>query len=182
MNTLYKKWYLKILEVRILIHLIFQLARMSDYWHRNKETEIFKFKNWPANNSNPLHHDLWVRIPIGGLNFITSDLNFLCSCPFELSEIPQHPHIMLWIHELKNCISSQGRIQDLAMGEGGQISSEASYIYERSELLAKGVTSEASINQLVAPPPRFFFEFRTPESESERNLTNYFIIFLLLFY
>ena len=32
------------------------------------------------------------------------------------------------------------------------------------------------------PPPRKYFEFRTPESESERNLTNYFIIFLLLFY
>ena len=29
---------------------------------------------------------------------------------------------------------------------------------------------------------RIFFEFRTPESESERNLTNYFIIVLLLFY
>ena len=27
----------------------------------------------------------------------------------------------------------------------------------------------------------FFVEFRTPESESERNLTNYFIILLLLF-
>ena len=25
-------------------------------------------------------------------------------------------------------------------------------------------------------------EFRTPESESDRNLTNYFVIFLLLFY
>ena len=41
----------------------------------------------------------------------------------------------------------QGRIQDLAMG-GGKISSEASYIYERSELhiRAKRVTytSEAS--------------------------------------
>ena len=29
--------------------------------------------------------------------------------------------------------------------------------------------------------PRKKFEFRTPESESERNLTNYFIILLLLF-
>ena len=28
----------------------------------------------------------------------------------------------------------QGRIQDLAMGGGAKISSEASYIYERSEL------------------------------------------------
>ena len=34
----------------------------------------------------------------------------------------------------------------------------------------------------VSPsPPRFFFEFRTPESESERNLTNYFIIFCYFF-
>ena len=42
---------------------------------------------------------------------------------------------------------NQGRIQDLAMG-GGKISREAIYIYERSELRAKRVTSEASINQL----------------------------------
>ena len=48
--------------------------------------------------------------------------------------------------------------------------------YERSELRAKRVTS---INQLGVRG--IFFEFRTPESESERNLTNYFIIFLLLF-
>ena len=52
--------------------------------------------------------------------------------------------------------------------------------------LSKRVTSEASINQLgagVSPhSPRKFFEFRTPESESERNLTNYFIILLLLFF
>ena len=32
-----------------------------------------------------------------------------------------------------------------------------------------------------AVSPRKFFEFRTTESESECNLTNYFIIFLLLF-
>ena len=79
---------------------------------------------------------------------------------------------------------------------GAKISSEGSYIYERSEvtseasyerseftseasLRAKRVTSEASINQLGV---RIFFEFRTPESESERNLTNYFILFLFLFY
>ena len=31
---------------------------------------------------------------------------------------------------------------------GGKLSSEASYIYERSELRAKRVMSEASINQL----------------------------------
>ena len=49
------------------------------------------------------------------------------------------------------------------------------------------VTSEASITQLgvrvrcIIKPPENFFEFRTPESESERNVTNYFIIFLLLF-
>ena len=54
-------------------------------------------------------------------------------------------------------------------GGGGKISSEASYIYERSEYKSAG-------------GPRIFFEFRTPESESERNLTNYFIILLLLFY
>ena len=68
-------------------------------------------------------------------------------------------------------------------GGGGKISSEGSYIYERSEL--QGLTSEASINQLGVrrcKPPETFFEFRTPESESERNLTNYFILFLLLFY
>ena len=55
---------------------------------------------------------------------------------------------------------------------------------ERSDLRTKRVTSEASINQLGVrgcKPPENFFEFRTPESESERNLTNYFIIFLLLF-
>ena len=55
--------------------------------------------------------------------------------------------------------------------------------YERSEFRAKRVTSEAS--QLgvwgALSPLDIFFEFRTPESESERNLTNYFIIFLLTF-
>ena len=56
-----------------------------------------------------------------------------------------------------------------------RVTSEASY--ERSQLRAKRVTSEASINQLGVRG-----EFRTPESESERNLTNYFIILLLLFY
>ena len=82
---------------------------------------------------------------------------------------------------------------------GAKISSEASYerselrakrvtseaSYERSELRAKQFTSEASTNQLGvrgAVSPREFFLFRTAESESERNLTNYFIIFLLLFY
>ena len=51
------------------------------------------------------------------------------------------------------------------------------------------ISSEASIHQLGvrgggggAVSPRKKIEFRTPESESERNLTNYFIIFLLLFY
>ena len=44
-----------------------------------------------------------------------------------------------------------------------------------------------SINQLwvggaVSPSPQdFFFEFRTPPSESERNRTNYFIIFVVTF-
>ena len=46
--------------------------------------------------------------------------------------------------------------------EGGEPTNEASY--ERSGYKSAGG-----------------FEFRTPESESERNLTNYFIIFLLLF-
>ena len=46
---------------------------------------------------------------------------------------------------------------------------------ERSEYKSAGGTGGA------VSPPRIFFEFRTPESESERNLTNYFIIFLLLF-
>ena len=67
----------------------------------------------------------------------------------------------------------QGRIQDLAMG-GAKICREASSIYERSELRAKRVQISWGYG--------IFFEFRTPESESERNLTNYFIIFLLLFY
>ena len=58
-----------------------------------------------------------------------------------------------------------------------RVTSEASY--ERSELRAKRVTSQASINQLGVRD--FFFEFRTPESESERNLTNYFIIFCYFF-
>ena len=31
------------------------------------------------------------------------------------------------------------------------------------------------------PPSPDFFEFRTPGSESERNLTNYFIIFFVTF-
>ena len=65
-----------------------------------------------------------------------------------------------------------------------RVTSEASY--ERSDLQVKRVTSEASINQLgvwgALRPPGKFFEFRTPESESERHLTNYFIIVLLLFY
>ena len=61
-------------------------------------------------------------------------------------------------------------------GGGGKIYSEASY--ERSELRVKRVTSEASYERSEYKPA----EFRTPESESERNLTNYFIIFLLLFY
>ena len=73
---------------------------------------------------------------------------------------------------------------------GANIYTEVSYIHERSELRAKRVMSEASINQLGvgggggggAISPLHFFEFRIPESESERNLTNYFIIFLLLFY
>ena len=62
-------------------------------------------------------------------------------------------------------------------GGGGKISSEATYIYiyERSEYTSAGGTGGAV-------SPRDFFEFRTPESESERNLTNYFIICLLLFY
>ena len=50
----------------------------------------------------------------------------------------------------------QGRIQDLAMG--GKISSEASYIYERSEYKSDGGWGA------------LFFKFTTL-SESERNLT-----------
>ena len=44
----------------------------------------------------------------------------------------------------------QGADPGFGHGGGGKISSEASYIYERSELhiRAKRVTSEASINQL----------------------------------
>ena len=87
------------------------------------------------------------------------------------------------------------------MGGGGKISSEASYIYERSELRvkrvksevsyerselrAKRVMSEVSINELgvrgCCKSPEKILEFRTPESESERNLTNYFIIFFVTF-
>ena len=47
---------------------------------------------------------------------------------------------------------------------GGQDCSEASYIYERSEYKSAGGK---------------FFEFRTPESESEHNLTKFFVTFLL---
>ena len=54
-----------------------------------------------------------------------------------------------------------------------RVTSETSY--ERSEYKSAGGAGGA------VSPPRKFFEFRTPESESERNLTNYFIIFLLLF-
>ena len=35
---------------------------------------------------------------------------------------------------------------------------------------------------MAGADPGFGNEFRTTESESERNLTNYFILFLLLFY
>ena len=48
--------------------------------------------------------------------------------------------------------------------------------YERSEYKSAGGSGGA------VTPPRIFFEFRTPESESERNMTNYLIICLLLFY
>ena len=83
--------------------------------------------------------------------------NLVLSLSYFFFEVKYHP--------------SQGRIQDLAMGGGGgMISSEASYIYERSEYKSAG------------GPADFFWEFSTPESEFERNLTNYFIIFLLLFY
>ena len=52
-------------------------------------------------------------------------------------------------------------------------------IYERSEYKsAWGPGGAVS----PPPPPEKIVEFRTPESESERNLTNYFILFLLLFY
>ena len=61
-------------------------------------------------------------------------------------------------------------------GGGGKISSEASYIYERSEYTSAGGAGGRG-GGAVSPPK--FFKFRTPESESERNLT---IIFLLLFY
>ena len=54
---------------------------------------------------------------------------------------------------------------------GKQITYTREVSYERSEYKSAG-----------GKPPENFFEFRTPESESELNLTNYFIIFLLLFY
>ena len=66
-------------------------------------------------------------------------------------------------------------------GGGGKISSEGSYIYDRSELRAKGVYICWGSGGRCKPP-KIFFEFRTSEGESERNLTNYFILFLLLFY
>ena len=53
--------------------------------------------------------------------------------------------------------------------------SELRASYERTEYKSAGGTGGA------VRPPDNFFEFRTPESESERNLTNYFIIFWLLF-
>ena len=57
---------------------------------------------------------------------------------------------------------------------GKRVTYTSEVIYERSEYKSAGGTR--------CKPPENFFEFRTPESESERNLTNYFIIFLLLFY
>ena len=62
-----------------------------------------------------------------------------------------------------------------------------------SELSAKRVTSEASYERSeyksaggkgggAVSPPGKFFEFRIPESESEHNLTNYFIIFFVTFF
>ena len=75
--------------------------------------------------------------------------------------------------------------QKYVMKKKSSSSSKGSYIYKRSELRAKRVTSEASINQLGVrrcKHPENFVEFRTPESESECNLTNYFILFLLPFY
>ena len=58
-----------------------------------------------------------------------------------------------------------------------KISSEATYIYMRAKRVT--YTSEASYE---GSELRAIFELRTAESESERNLTNYFIIFLLLLY
>ena len=52
-------------------------------------------------------------------------------------------------------------------GGGARWCSESSYIYERSEYKSAGGPGGAV-------SPREIFEFRTPESESERNLTNYF--------
>ena len=52
---------------------------------------------------------------------------------------------------------------------GKRVTYTSEVSYERSEYKSAGGTE-------------IFFEFRTPESESEPNLTNYFIIFLLLFY
>ena len=67
---------------------------------------------------------------------------------------------------------TQGRMQDFLIGG------------EPNNLGYRGRgTNERSEYKSAVTPPRFFLgEFRTPESESERNLTNYFIIFLLLFY
>ena len=89
----------------------------------------------------------------------------------KLSISPPFPYIIchqLAYHTVPYLLNYQGRIHDLAMGGARFLAkrvtytSEASYIYERSEYISA--------------------EFRTPESESERNLTNYCILFLLLFY
>ena len=72
---------------------------------------------------------------------------------------------------------AQGRIQDFLIGgEPNNLGYRGRGTNERSEYKSAGGTGK---------PPENLFEFRTPESESERNLTSYFIIFcyfLLLFY
>ena len=80
----------------------------------------------------------------------------------------------------------QGRIQDFLIGgEPNNLGYRGRGTNERSELRAKRVTSEASIISWGyggrCKPPENFFEFRTPESESEHNLTfhNLFVTFVL---
>ena len=72
----------------------------------------------------------------------------------------------------------QGRIQDFLIGGGepNNLGYRGRGTNERSEWRAKRVTSEASINQLGV---QFFFEFRTPESESDKLFHNFFVTFLL---
>ena len=58
--------------------------------------------------------------------------------------------------------------------------------WRRSPVLCRAVphhftTTQGRIQDFLIRGTGNFLEFRTPESESGRDLTNYFIIFLLLF-